>query len=778
MFKNLGIRNKILLPTCAVVAVGMLATSLLLASWMGRSAESDARDLARQIAERHATEVLDFINPIMDQARALAAVYEGSIQGKADVSREQFSHILYRMVEREPSFLGVWAAFEPNALDGRDAEYGNYNKAHDASGRYKPYYFRTASGIDSQPCSDPESAKWYTVPRDTKKDYLTAPYSFEAGGKTVLGIDSCIPVVVNGRFLGAVGIDYNVTAFMDMAAGIQPFGAGRAYIVADDDTFVGHPDKAMMAKPMKDAFGTQAAAIHDAMAAGKEVFFDFETDGAQWYRIFVPIDVTGKGQYWGLGVDIPMDVVLADSQAMFYRAVGISLGVILLLCAMIWFLARSIARPISRAATLAEMVRQGDLSDRLEYQSRDEIGVLARSLNHMADGLERKAKLAQAIASNDMTAEVEIASEKDVLGKALRQMSRNLNRVLGSVLQSALEVDSGAGQVSAASEALSQGATEQAASLEQITSSLTQVSSQTHENAENASRASKNADAVRERASKGYEELERMVAAMQEVSDSSQAIAKIIKVIDEIAFQTNLLALNAAVEAARAGQHGKGFAVVAEEVRNLASRSAKAARETAQLIEGSGDKVRRTSEMVGQTAAGMQAVVADVAEVATLVDAIATASSEQSQALMEVTEGLQQVDTVTQRNTANAEQTSSAAQELSSQAGLLRSLLANFRLREAGRGEPERQERDSRSAEPSRLRVQRRPPQQLPQGNAPASQRKPAAPKPGSATPQDAWGAKPEQDGPKPGPQASAKGSGNNDPDIVIHLDDDEFGRY
>jgi methyl-accepting chemotaxis protein len=424
------------------------------------------------------------------------------------------------------------------------------------------------------------------------------------------------------------------------------------------------------------------------------------------------------------------------------------------------------------------MVRQGDLSDRLEYQSRDEIGVLARSLNHMADGLERKAKLAQAIASNDMTAEVEIASEKDVLGKALRQMSRNLNRVLGSVLQSALEVDSGAGQVSAASEALSQGATEQAASLEQITSSLTQVSSQTRENAENASRASKNADAVRERASKGYEELERMVAAMQEVSDSSQAIAKIIKVIDEIAFQTNLLALNAAVEAARAGQHGKGFAVVAEEVRNLASRSAKAARETAQLIEGSGDKVRRTSEMVGQTAAGMQAVVADVAEVATLVDAIATASSEQSQALMEVTEGLQQVDTVTQRNTANAEQTSSAAQELSSQAGLLRSLLANFRLREAGRGEPERQERDSRSAEPSRLRVQRRPPQQLPQGNAPASQRKPAAPKPGSATPQDAWGAKPEQDGPKPGPQASAKGSGNNDPDIVIHLDDDEFGRY
>ncbi|MGE4291749.1 MAG: methyl-accepting chemotaxis protein [Desulfovibrio sp.] len=760
----------------------MLSTSLLLAFWMGRAAESDARDLAREIAERQAVEVLNFISPIMDQGRALAAAYEASILSGGEISRNEFGHVLRQMVARTDAFLGVWAAFTVDGFDGPDALWANADKSHDATGRYMPYYYRTAGGIEMQPCSDPERAKWYTVPRDTKKDYLTSPYTFKAGGKTVLGIDSCIPVLVNGNFRGVVGLDYNVTSFMDMAASITPFGSGKAYIVADNDSFVGTPDKSMMGKPMQDAFGEEMASrVHDAVASGKELSLDFEQDGVQWHRIFVPIDVTGGGQYWGLGVDIPLNVVLAGSKAMLYRAVGISLGVILLLCVLIWFLARSIARPICRASSLAELIRKGDLSERIEYDAHDEIGVLARSLNHMAEGLEDKAQLAQAIASNDLTAEVEIASEKDVLGKALRQMSRNLNGVLGSVLQSALEVDSGAGQVSAASEALSQGATEQAASLEQITSSLTQVSSQTRENAENASRASRNANAVRGRADTGYQDLEHMVEAMREVSESSQAIAKIIKVIDEIAFQTNLLALNAAVEAARAGQHGKGFAVVAEEVRNLASRSAKAAQETAQLIEGSGERVRRTSEMVGQTAEGMQAVVAEVAEVATLVDAIAQASSEQSHALMEVTQGLQQVDTVTQRNTANAEQTSSAAQELSSQAGLLRSLLANFRLRGGADQQAPSEASSARrtASESSRLRVQRKPPQSLPQGNKPAAPRRPVDPKQGSTTPQDAWGAETRPQGKgAPSKPVARREATSGEPEVVIHLDDDKFGRY
>jgi methyl-accepting chemotaxis protein len=234
--------------------------------------------------------------------------------------------------------------------------------------------------------------------------------------------------------------------------------------------------------------------------------------------------------------------------------------------------------------------------------------------------------------------------------------------------------------VSATSQTLSQGATEQAASLEEISASINEMAKQVNDNAQGASEANGVANTQREAAVRGKQQIDDTVKAMAEINSSSQQISKIIKAIDDIAFQTNLLALNAAVEAARAGKHGKGFAVVADEVRNLAGRSAKAAKETAELIESSTGKAERGLQEAQRTEQSFIEILEGAGKVAEVVGSIAQASNAQAASINQITQGLSQVDTVVQQTTASAEETASAAHELASQSGELEKLLSAFRI--------------------------------------------------------------------------------------------------
>ncbi len=261
----------------------------------------------------------------------------------------------------------------------------------------------------------------------------------------------------------------------------------------------------------------------------------------------------------------------------------------------------------------------------------------------------------------------------------------SFNEILGQVWVSVDEVAAGASQVSSASQALSGGATKQASSMQQTTATMQEISAQTKQNAENAEQANQLAAAARNEGEGGTEQMKKMLLAMKDINKSSDRISKIIKSIDEIAFQTNLLALNAAVEAARAGVHGKGFAVVAEEVRNLAKRSADAARQTTQLIEGSVKDVANGSKLADQTAKALGEIVNGVAKVTDLVAEIASASSEQALGIEQVSQGLSQIDSVTRANTANAEQSAAASEELSGQAAQVKRMLSRFQLRSGAR---------------------------------------------------------------------------------------------
>ncbi|MCB2187185.1 MAG: methyl-accepting chemotaxis protein [Deltaproteobacteria bacterium] len=259
-----------------------------------------------------------------------------------------------------------------------------------------------------------------------------------------------------------------------------------------------------------------------------------------------------------------------------------------------------------------------------------------------------------------------------------------LKKLVGQVQEEMVALINNTREIAAASQTVSQGATEQAAALEELTSAMSEIGGQTNANAERAAQANRLAASAKESSEQGNRQMGLMVGAMNGISESSQNIAKIIKVIDDIAFQTNLLALNAAVEAARAGKYGKGFAVVAEEVRNLAGRSAKAARETSELIEGAVREVESGVAIVDQTATALGAISDSVSKVATLTKEISDATGEQAEGIAQVNSGLEQVGLVTEQNTANAEETAASSQEMSRLAQELNHLVSSMALENAG----------------------------------------------------------------------------------------------
>lgn len=344
-------------------------------------------------------------------------------------------------------------------------------------------------------------------------------------------------------------------------------------------------------------------------------------------------------------------------------------------------ISRMISKPINIMVTAADKLALGDVNANVEVYSKDETGSLADSFRRMITNIRSQAITAEKIAGGDLTVDVSINSDNDLLGKKLHEMVEKNNEVLSSIAVASDLVAAGAKQMSDASIALSQGATEQASSVEELTSSLEEISVQTKINAENANKANELAEIAKNNAMDGNSQMKEMQKAMEEINISSENISKIIKVIDEIAFQTNILALNAAVEAARAGQHGKGFAVVAEEVRNLAARSANAAKETTDMIEGSIRKVEVGTKFANETAQALNRIVEDVSKATSLVSDIAIASNEQAAAIEQVNQGIMQVSQVIQTNSATSEESAAASEELAGQAEVLKESVSKFSLK-------------------------------------------------------------------------------------------------
>lgn len=353
-------------------------------------------------------------------------------------------------------------------------------------------------------------------------------------------------------------------------------------------------------------------------------------------------------------------------------------------------LARSIREPLGELEDVSARFADGVLTARIGYDSGNEIGAAAKSLNFAFERTSGVVQEVSDILTGIAQGNCSYAAVREYKGSfkpisdALNTILNELNRVFAGILESADQVDGGSGQIAGSAQELAQGASEQASSVEELSASIADVSGKVRENVGQIGTMAQEIHSVSEEADRGDGAVRGLLGSMAEIRKASDEIEKINKSVNDIAFQTNILSLNAAVEAARAGEAGKGFAVVADEIRSLAAKSADAAKQASQLIGESARRVAEGIRAADGTAQALSGIIGAIREVDGRIDSVREASDAQSVSIGQITQGIGQVSAVVQTNSAAAEESAAASEELATQAGALKKTVSGFRLRASG----------------------------------------------------------------------------------------------
>ncbi|MBD9374036.1 HAMP domain-containing protein [Rhizobium sp. ARZ01] len=742
-----SLATKLIAVTGGTIALVLLASNFVLISQSEDRVQSLILNEANSEARAIAKDIAGAVGELASAARStIGIIGKGHENGYLD--RKNVIDLLKVNVERNEFAFGSWFAAEKDTFDGKAAEFsGNAEFGGAKDGTFNPYWTKGKDGIAFSTFESEYDSEFYLLAAKSGKGAMTSPYLETGTGEDISISSIAYPVMSNGKLIGVGGVDVRLTTLAERVSQLKPFGSGRVLVLTQSGKWLVAPRPELL---MKDYEGTGSEVIKEALASQKAGFIqNLSFDNNETFdRVVYPVALPDVNATWVVLVDIPRAVINAPvKDQTFMMVIGglIVLGAVM--AGLLIAVRRFVQKPLTGLVNDVEKLSGGDYADPVSGQERsDETGAVAKALEGFRHQLADTKRLEAEAESHRQMSEAERnrseeerqasgALQRDIVSRLADGLARlssgelsyrlsgefpgeyakiktdfnsamvSLEETIQTVNASVANIGNGTGEISNGAADLSHRTEQQAASLEETAAALDELTSQVNSSAENARVAAQSVATASDDAGKSGEVVQKAIAAMKGIEKSSSEISNIIGVIDEIAFQTNLLALNAGVEAARAGEAGKGFAVVAQEVRELAQRSANAAKEIKNLINASETQVREGVDLVGKAGSALEKIAEQVMQINGLIRQISGSASEQAVGLKEINSAVNQMDQVTQQNAAMVEETTAASVALNEEARTLQSLVARFRTgqgQQAMAAQPQRQAQPVHAPAPAR----------------------------------------------------------------------------
>ena len=676
---RIGIKMKMLLSTALALTVSFIAVGFIILSSSSSALNNISYEHAVSEADALVARIRVNLEKPISTSEALAESFAKMVESHT-TNRNLVSNMLYGVFNGSSDiYTGIFTLWEPIAFDGLDARYVNADGT-DGTGRMMTWYYKTIDGDCKLRMYDVGETYTYQSFYDQAKDNMTnvcsEPYLTTVDGAQTQCIAIACPIIVDGTFLGLVGYEVSTESLQETLEGIADKGIDGQWL-SGDGVYVASADQTQLMQT-----ASIGADYRTSMMAGNT--YEEKTGGM--YRVYIPYTLTDTNTPWSVSMSVPLKSVEAGS--VMTQGVIVFVAALVVIMVIIWLISGSIVKPIQKLVGHADSLSNGEMNFEIDIKSKDETRQLADSFKNVQQSIRKMVddinQTAEDIVAGNLLSRADVSGYAGDYGQIMAGLNKimdSISELVKSIKESASNVASASQQISIGSQELAQGSTEQAAAIEEINATVAEIVEQTRANAGNASTVSEISEKIHVDAEDGSDKMQSLLTALEEINTASSNIANIIKTIEDIAFQTNILALNASVEAARAGVHGKGFAVVAEEVKNLAMKSAEAAKETNDLINTSITKAKGGVSIGEAMNQALSSMVGGIDRAFDAIKKIAEDSKRQVETIEQLNSGIEQISQVVQNNTATAEESASSSEEMSAQAELLNDMVDRYQVR-------------------------------------------------------------------------------------------------